>query len=138
MAAAEQVEAAQVGVADPQAMAAVVADKGYHSNQTVVDLDAVRIRSSMEEPDRGRRLMRQRGARIARSFAHLSDTGGMRRPHLRGHENMRKRLLIHAGAFNLGSSCGTRSAWARRGGCRAALPPCLRCASRSWGAADAA
>ena len=51
---------------------------------------------------RGRRLMRQRGERIERSFAHLYDTGGMRRTHLRGHDNILKRLLIHAGAFNLG------------------------------------
>ena len=46
--------------------------------------------------------MRQRGERIERSFAHLYDTGGMRRTHLRGHQNILKRLLIHAGAFNLG------------------------------------
>jgi hypothetical protein len=46
--------------------------------------------------------MRQRGERIERSFAHLYDTGGMRRTHLRGHENILKRLLIHAGGFNLG------------------------------------
>ena len=39
---------------------------------------------------------------IERSFAHLYDTGGMRRTHLRGHTNILKRLLIHAGAFNLG------------------------------------
>ena len=37
-----------------------------------------------------------------RSFAHLYDTGGMRRTHLRGHDNILKRVLIHAGAFNLG------------------------------------
>src|ERR1019366_2183024 len=29
------------------------------------------------------------------------DTGGMRRTHLRGHQNILKRLLIHVGAFNL-------------------------------------
>jgi len=46
--------------------------------------------------------MRQRGERIERSFAHLYDTGGMRRMHLRGHANILKRLLIHAGGFNLG------------------------------------
>ena len=46
--------------------------------------------------------MRQRGERIERSFAHLYDTGGMRRTHLRGHENILKRVLIHAGGFNLG------------------------------------
>ena len=37
-----------------------------------------------------------------RSFAHLYDTGGMRRTHLRGHTNILKRVLIHAGGFNLG------------------------------------
>ena len=56
-----------------------------------------RIRGS-----RGRRLLRQLGERIERSFAHLYDTGGMRRTHLRGHSKILKRLLIHAGGFNLG------------------------------------
>ena len=46
--------------------------------------------------------MRRRGERIERSFAHVYDTGGMRRTHLRGHPNILKRLLIHAGGFNLG------------------------------------
>src|SRR5881296_3880734 len=127
-AAAEQVEDAQAGVTDPQALEEIIADKGYHSNQTMVDLDAVGIRSYVAEPERGRRdwseepeaqapvygnrrrirgprgrrLMRQRGERIERSFAHLYDTGGMRRTHLRGHANLLKRLLIHAGGFNLG------------------------------------
>ena len=98
------------------------------SNQTMVDLDAVGVRSYVAEPDRGRRdwskepeaqapvsdnrrrirgargrrLMRRRGEMIERSFAHLYDTGGMRRTHLRGHTNILKRLLIHAGGFNLG------------------------------------
>ena len=52
--------------------------------------------------DAGRRLMRRRGETIERSFAHLYDTGGMRRTHLRGHTNILKRVLIHAGGFNLG------------------------------------
>jgi hypothetical protein len=30
------------------------------------------------------------------------DTGGRRRPHLRGHTNILRRLLIHAGGFNRG------------------------------------
>jgi len=139
IAAAEQVEDAQAGVADPQPLEEIIADKGYHSNQTMVDLDAVDIRSYIAEPDRGRRdwsetpeaqapvhrnrrrirgrrgrrLMRQRGERIERSFAHLYDTGGMRRTHLRGHTNILKRVLIHAGGFNLGlvmrhaTGCGT-------------------------------
>jgi transposase len=127
-AAAEQIEAAQADVTGPQALEEIMADKGYHSNETMVDLAAVGIRSYVSEPDRGRRdwskapeaqapvygnrrrmrgrrgrrLMRQRGERIERSFAHLYDTGGMRRTHLRGHTNILKRVLIHAGAFNLG------------------------------------
>ena len=128
IAAAEQVEDAQANVDDRQSLEEIVGDKGYHSNQTLIDLDAVGIRSYVSEPDRGRRdwskdpearapvygnrrrmrgrrgrrLMRQRGERIERSFAHLYDTGGRRRTHLRGHTNILKRLLIHAGGFNLG------------------------------------
>ena len=128
IAAAEQVEDAQAEVDEPQSLEEVVGDKGYHSNRTMIDLDAVGIRSSIAEPDRGRRdwseapdaqapvygnrrrirgrrgrrLMRRRGESIERSFAHLYDTGGMRRTHLRGHTNILKRVLIHAGAFNLG------------------------------------
>jgi hypothetical protein len=45
--------------------------------------------------------MRRRGELIERSFAHLYDTGGMRRVHLRGKNNIAKRVLIHAAAFNL-------------------------------------
>ena len=127
-AAAEQVEEAQAEVHEPQPLDEIIADKGYHSNQTMVDLDAVGVRSYVAEPDRGRRdwskqpeaqtpvygnrrrirgprgrrLMRRRGEMIERSFAHLYDTGGMRRTHLRGHTNILKRLLIHAGGFNLG------------------------------------
>jgi transposase len=127
-AAAEQVEEAQADVPEPQPLEEIIADKGYHSNQTMVDLDAVGVRSFVAEPDRGRRdwskepaaqapvygnrrrirgargrrLMRRRGEMIERSFAHLYDTGGMRRTHLRGHTNILKRLLIHAGGFNLG------------------------------------
>ena len=35
------------------------------------------------------------------SFAHMYETGAMRRTHLSGRDNIRKRLLIHASAFNL-------------------------------------
>jgi transposase len=38
---------------------------------------------------------------VERSFAHCYETGGMRRCHLRGHENILKRQLVHVGAFNL-------------------------------------
>lgn len=51
--------------------------------------------------ERGKSLMRRRGELVERSFAHCYDTGGMRRTHLRGHENILKRLLIHVAGFNL-------------------------------------
>jgi transposase len=51
---------------------------------------------------RDRRPMPRRGEMIEHSFAHLYDTGGMRRTHLRGYTNILKRLLVHAGGFNLG------------------------------------
>jgi len=123
--AAEQVEAVQP---EAEGIKEVVGDKGYQSNQSLVDLEAVRIRSYISEPDRGRRnwkknpeardavyrnrrrirsarglrLLRLRGERLERPFAHLYETGGMRRVYLRGHANIRKRLLIHVGGFNLG------------------------------------
>jgi transposase len=126
--AAEQVEAAHAASAAPAALSELVADKGYHSNQTMIDLHAVGVRSYFSEPDRGRRrwasapaaqgavygnrrringargqrLLRRRGEYLERSFAHVYDTGGMRRTHLRGHPNILKRLLVHASAFNLG------------------------------------
>ena len=126
--AAEQVEAAHAESDTPAELAEIVADKGYHSNQTMVDLQAVEVRSYIAEPERGRRnwtkrpaaqgpvygnrrrvrgargkrLMRRRGEYVERSFAHVYDTGGLRRTHLRGHPNILKRLLVHAGAFNLG------------------------------------
>jgi transposase len=52
--------------------------------------------------NRGKRLMRRRGELIERSFAHAYQTGAMRRTHLRRHENIAKRLLVHVGGFNLG------------------------------------
>jgi hypothetical protein len=39
---------------------------------------------------------------LERSFAHLYETGGLRRVHLRRHPNILKRLLVHAATFNLG------------------------------------
>src|SRR5438067_7432248 len=49
--AAEQVEAV---VADSEGPKELVADKGYHSNQALVALEAVGVRSYISEPDRGR------------------------------------------------------------------------------------
>lgn len=107
----------------------LVADKGYHSGAVLKQLHGEDIRSYIPEPERGRRRWRQegkaseqkrvyanrrrvRGARskrlqklrselAERSFAHLYETGGMRRVHLRGRSNILKRLLVHAAGFNL-------------------------------------
>ncbi len=109
-------------------LAEVVTDKGYHSGEALMNLERGGIRSYISEPDYGRRkwqgkererdavyanrrrirgkrgkaLMRKRGEFLERSFAHCYNTGGMRRVHLRGWENILKRLLIHVGGFNLG------------------------------------
>jgi transposase len=109
-------------------MSEVVADKGYHSNGTMTDLAEMSIRSYVSEPNRGqrewsdephaqepvyanrrrirgvrgKRLMKMRGELIERSFAHNYETGAMRCTHLRHHNNIAKRLLVHVGAFNLG------------------------------------
>ena len=52
--------------------------------------------------ERGQQLMRLRGELLERPNAHLYETGGMRRTHLRGHGNILKRLLVHVAAANLG------------------------------------
>jgi transposase len=116
-------EGAPVALADE-----VVADKGCHSRALVLDLHTHGFRTYISEPDRGaqswieqeaardavygnrrrirgdrgKRLLRRRGERVERSFAHTYDTGGMRRTHLRGTTNILKRVLIHTSGFNLG------------------------------------
>ena len=114
---------------EPVALAdEVVADKGCHSRAVVLELNTHGFRTYISEPDRGeqswidqedardavygnrrrirgdrgKRLLRRRGERVERSFAHTYDTGGMRRTHLRGTTNILKRVLVHASGFNLG------------------------------------
>ena len=112
----------------PDAGREVVADKGYHGNDTLVALAEEEYRTYISEPergrrkwedkeeaqqatyanrrrirgDRGKRLLRQRGELLERPFAHYLEAGGMRRTHLRRHHNILKRLLIHVAGFNLG------------------------------------
>ena len=50
----------------------------------------------------GKRLQKLRTEKVERSIAHMYTTGGMRRLHLRGRANIRKRLLVHACGFNPG------------------------------------
>jgi transposase len=106
----------------------VVTDKGYHSRALVSELTDWGLRTYCSEPNRGRqrwseqereqqavyanrrrirgerglRLLRQRGEKLERWNQHLYDRGGMRRLHLRGRENILKRLVVHSGAANLG------------------------------------
>lgn len=116
------------GASSGEGLQEVVADRGYHSTEVLLALEEGGLRGYVAEPDRGRRkwkddiegqmavyanrrrirgargrrLHRQRGELIERPFAHLYETGGLRRTHLRGHPNILKRVLIHSGAFNLG------------------------------------
>src|SRR5450830_1951734 len=55
IAAAEQVEAVRPPTNDPPHIDELIADKGYHSNATMVDLQAVEVRTYIAEPNRGRR-----------------------------------------------------------------------------------
>ena len=106
----------------------IVADKGYHSSDTLCGLEESEIRSYIAEPKRdrrkwkgkqaekeatyrnrrrtkskrGRELIRKRGEKLERPFAHICGSGGMRRTHLRGHENILKRMLMHVAGCNLG------------------------------------
>jgi transposase len=70
--------------------------------------DAVYANRRRIRGDRGKRLLRKRGELLERPCAHLYETGGLQRLHVRGHENVLKRLLVHAGAFNLGLWMRTR------------------------------
>lgn len=105
----------------------IVADKGYHSNDTLVTIDSIGMTSLISEPHRGRRRwigkqgeqravyanrrrirskrgrkwIEQRGELVERTFAHTLETGAMRRTWLRGHNKIRKRYLVHVAAFNL-------------------------------------
>jgi transposase len=106
----------------------VVGDKGYHSGAALVAMEGAEVRTYIPEKKQagkrhwigkkdqqqavyanrlrvsrtyGKSLLRKRGELIERSFAHCYDTGAMRRTHLRGHQNILKRQLIHVGAFNL-------------------------------------
>jgi transposase len=113
---------------DDAALSEWVADKGYHSNEVLVAIESAGWRPYISEPNRGRRkwsgneaarhavhanrrrvrgrrgreLLRKRGERIERTFAHCLETGRMRRTHLRGRENIEKRYLVHVAAYNLG------------------------------------
>ncbi len=119
--------AAAVGLAPPTA---VVLDKGYHSAAVLRDLHARATCGYVAEPKRQRRrwqgkpdaaaqqqqlygnrrrlrgprnkrLQKKRAELSERAHAHLYETGGMRRVHVRGRENILKRLVVQAAGLNL-------------------------------------
>ena len=108
----------------------LVADKGYHSAATLTACAEAGLRTYISPKkvsgrrrwtdksedtkravlgnqrralgDRGRRLSKQRGEKVERTFAHVCDAGGARRSWLRGFESVTKRYLITVAAHNLG------------------------------------
>jgi transposase len=108
----------------------IVADKGYHAAETIELADDLNFRTYIPEPKKryrsrwtdkpaelqravyanrrrlkrakSRQLQRWRSERCERTFAHVCDTGGMRRSWLKQVVNVSKRYLIAAAAHNLG------------------------------------
>ena len=122
----------------------VVADKGYHSGPVLAQMSEWGVRtyvSVKQQPrrnwknkadqqaavyanqrrvqgERGKSLLRRRGELLERPFAHQYETGGLRRLHVRGLENVSKRVLLQAAACNLAlimrslTKAGTPRGWA--------------------------
>jgi transposase len=112
------------------AIAEVAADKGYHSNATLVNSEELGLRTYIPEPNapydrrwtdkpseyqravvnnrrrmsraKGKQLQRERSEKVERSFAHVCETGGARRTWLKGLDKINKRYLIVTAARNLG------------------------------------
>jgi transposase len=108
----------------------VAADKGYHAAHTLELCEALGLRTYIPEPRRQHRLrwtdkpadhqhavyanrcrikrakskrwQRLRSELCERTFAHVCDTGGMRRSWLKGVAKLAKRYLIAVAAHNLG------------------------------------
>jgi transposase len=131
---AESVVQAQLNViaADSSAnIQAVVADKGYHAAETLVEVnETLGVRSYIPEPKRKQRwkwkdrpasqrravtgnhrrvrgprskkLQRRRSELAERTFAHVCETGGARRCWLHGIVTVWKRYLLQVAARNLG------------------------------------
>ena len=141
----------------------LVADKGYHSKQKLLELQTMGVRTYISEPDRGpqgwidqhaerdavyanrrrirggrgKRLLRRRGELLERPNALLYETGGMRRTHLRGHTNILKRLLIHASGCNLGLLMRTRFGIGTPRGLQGRLAAAIASLIARWTLADA-
>jgi transposase len=123
-----QVNLAKAG--SEQQIEEAAADKGYHAAGTLELCEALDLRTYIPEPQRkyrarwtdkptqlqravysnrrrvrrskGKQLQRRRSELCERTFAHICDSGGMRRTWLRELINVSKRYLIAAAAHNLG------------------------------------
>jgi hypothetical protein len=136
----------------PPAPAELVADKGYHSRETLKALDDGPWKTRIAEPKRcgflrwhgddaarravvdtrirllsgvARAAFRLRAEIVERCFALVLDRGGMRRSWLRGRENIHKRHLIHVAGTVSACSCACSPAPGQHGGSRPGLPPAL-------------
>lgn len=116
-------------VAEDKQVLSTVADKGYHSKANIKELNwDLGVATYIPEPERntryrwhgderaraefhgnrqrcgrdhGKALGRKRANLVERSFAHVCETGGLRRFHTRGLDNARKRYLVQVAAYNL-------------------------------------
>jgi transposase len=137
----ETIEAAQreAKKSHPMGIEEVVMDRGYHSGAVLMDLEEREIRSYVPEPERGqrhwpgkaeeqrrvygnrrrvreqrsKRLQKLRGELCERSFAHCYETGALRRMYVRGADNVFKRVLVQAAAFNIGLLLRKLSGWGK-------------------------
>ena len=108
----------------------VATDKGYHSASTLETCMDFEWRTYIPEPQRphpmklaerpesqrravlnnrarvkrskSKRMQRRRSEVVERTFAHVCETGGARRTHLRGLVKVTKRYLVSAASHNLG------------------------------------
>jgi len=108
----------------------VAADSGYHAAATIELCDFLDVRTYIPKPKRkhkarwtdkppalkaavygnrrrvrrakGIAMQRRRSEVCERTFAHICDSGGTRRSHLRGLEDVTKRYRIAAATHNLG------------------------------------
>ena len=105
----------------------LVTDKGYHSGACLIAMTEMGVRTYISEPKlgrrkwkhkseqqaavyanrrrvtgpRGKRLLRRRGEFLERPFAHQYETGGLRRVHVKGRDEVAKRVLLQAAACNI-------------------------------------
>jgi transposase len=114
----------------PAVIEEAAGDKGYHAAATIELCDFLEVRTYIPEPkkaetatwpdkpeeqrraalnnrsrmkrSKGKAMQRRRSEVVERTFAHICETGGSRRSHLRGLVNVTKRYQIAAAAHNLG------------------------------------